>query len=102
MLNNKSYATAFKDDKGRWLTIALFFEYRSNAEENLALFCLKDDDHTGSDGRVYVSLKKRYMSYDHVPGYEHDFALAELGGWEHWERLQANKMLREHIDNWRR
>lgn len=98
----KNHATAFKDGKGRWLTIALFWEYRASSEENVALFCLKDDDHVDDDGRPYVSLKKRYMSYNHIPLYEHEFACAELGGWEHWERLQANKYIRGEIDAWRR
>lgn len=98
----KNHATAFKDSKGRWLTIALFWEYRASSDENLALFCLKDDDHVDDDGRVYVSLKKRFMSYNHVPGFEHEFALAELGGWEHWERLQANKYIHAAIEGWRR
>ncbi len=98
----KNHSTAFKDGKGRWLTIALFWEYRASSDENVALFCLKDDDHVDDDGRTYVSLKKRYMSYEHIPLYEHEFACAELGGWEHWERLQANKYLRDAIDTWRR
>ena len=102
MLNEKNYATPFKDERGRWLTLALFWEYRAGSEENLALFCLKEDDHVDDNGLTYVSLKKRYMSYNHVPGYEHEFAVTELGGWDHWERLQANKYIREAIESWRR
>lgn len=102
LLFKTKHASPFKDEKGRWLTIALFFEYRASSEENLALFCLKENDHVDDNGRSYISLKKRYMSYQHIPLYEHEFATTELGGWDHWERLQANKYLRENIEAWRR
>ena len=86
----------FKDHKGQWLTLALFFETRGAVTEIPPKYTLKDDDHKG-----LPSLKRLYLETNHVPEYEYDFATEHLGGWKHWKRLQASPILREHINEWK-
>lgn len=90
----KTEDTPFKDKRNQWFTRALFFEYRR--PDFKPMFTLKDKDY-----RNYKSLKRIYMSYDHVPGYEYDFVMENLGGWEHWERLQASPDVGKHIAEWK-
>lgn len=87
--NNK-----FKDSRNQWITRGIFYEFRGDSME--PLYTLKEDDFKGCK-----SLKKIYMSYEHIPGYEYEFAENELGGWEHWQRLQASEVLNVHFKQWR-
>lgn len=83
-----------KDDSGRYLTQSLFLEKGYN---DAAIFTFKDEDHTWK-GKVYISLKKRYL--EHEDPIEYDFATTYLYGWEHWKRIKANKMLAEEVNIW--
>lgn len=40
------------------------------------------------------------MSYDHIPGYEYEFAEEVLGGWEHWQLL-CSYAIKEQVKQWR-
>ena len=87
--------TKMKDTMGRYITQGLFLETTYDPE---ALYTLKDDD-LDHKGKVYPSLKKLYLEMEDVT--EYDFANRHLVGWKHWKRLQDNKILREHIEEWR-
>lgn len=97
-----------KDKMGRLRTQSLFWEYSylhkdKEAEDNLdPLFSLKDYDIV-KDGITYPSLKKIYMSYDHVPGYEYEFAIDVFNSWDHWVKLTdtTTPLLREEFKSWR-
>lgn len=84
----------FKDERNQWRTRNLFLELRSRTET--PMFTIYDEDRKGCK-----SLKKIYMSYNHIPGYEYDFAVNELGGWEHWQILQGTSSLKEMIQQWK-
>lgn len=88
----------FKNDSGKWLTKALFYELTLPATREHAQFTLKEEDHE-VDGKVYVSLKRLYMSCDDPT--EWDFAMAHIGGWQHWKALQESVDLAPHIQSWR-
>ena len=46
-------------------------------------------------------MKKLYLSYEHIPGAEYDFALEVLGSWEHWTKLCNAFQVRDHVQSWR-
>lgn len=87
-----------KASNGTWRTQSLFWEHRH--PEIPPIFTIKDENHT-VDGIVYPSLKKIYMSYDHLPGYEYEFATQVLGGWYHWQTIQNNKLFKKMIEMWK-
>lgn len=84
------------DTMGRPLTQSLFLECGYNVQ--YAVFTFNDNDKT-YDGRIYPSLKKLYLECEDPTEYQ--FARKHLLGWNHWKRLNENKMLREEFDEWR-
>lgn len=86
-----------KDHLGRYRTYSLFIERPS--ENMTPLWSWKDDD-VIVDGVTYPSLKKIYFSYDHIPGFEYEFAMATLGSWDHWVKLNSSG-LRGIFAEWR-
>lgn len=98
MLQNTTNSP-WKDSLGRWHVRALFKETSSTRAEVQPRFTTNDDD-IEHEGVKYVSLKKRYMEFPHVPGYEYEFSETYLGGWEHWERL-VDSSLRDMFKQWR-
>ena len=88
----------FKNENGRYLTKALFFELTLPDSRQHAVFTLKEDDHE-VDGVVYRSLKRLFLQYDDPTEYE--FAKNELGGYKHWKELCSQKEIAEHIEEWR-
>lgn len=97
-----------KDKMGRYRTLSLFWEYafmnNNREEENVIdpLFTIKDQDIVRDD-ILYPSLKKIYMSYDHVPGYEYEFAMDVFNSWNHWDKLASTSTsdLKNMIKGWR-
>lgn len=78
-------------------TTSLFWEVRRDRSDEAdfqPLFTLKDHDHE-VDGVTYYSLKSIYMSYDHIPGMEYEFALDVFGSWDHWQKLLKSSMRKE-------
>lgn len=63
-----------------------------------SVFTLKDDDYM-YNGKLMISLKKRYLEMQDPTEYE--FANKWLLGWKHWKRMNENKILRKHFDEWR-
>jgi hypothetical protein len=86
----------FKDHKGQWFTRALFLELTQSGSDVKPMFTVKEHDYKGCK-----SLKKLYMSYEHIPDYEYEFATEVLGGWVHWQRLQKSPIVMEMITQWR-
>ena len=98
----KKFFTLYKDSRGVYRTTSLFFEGKREANPDPALqpiFTLKDDDYTVS-GVTYFSLKRIYFSYDHVPGFEYQFALDVFGSWDFWTRITKSS-LRHEFQAWR-
>jgi hypothetical protein len=85
-----------KDTMGRPLTQGLFLEI--GYDTKYAVFTLDDEDKT-YNGVVYPSLKKLYLSCEDPTEYK--FAKTYLLNWQHWKRLNANKVLKEYFDEWR-
>lgn len=83
------------DELGRPITQSLFLEmgYTSNA-----VYTLKDVDYTYK-GKLYPSAKRLYLELGDPTEYE--FATKYFLGWDHWQRICANKLVSEHIMKWR-
>ena len=96
--------TSFKDDGGRYRTQSLFWELRHQVDTSKypPVFTLKDED-IERDGITYKSLKKIYMTYDHIPGYEYEFAVDNLESWDHWVKLANDTIpaIKDTIQSWR-
>lgn len=84
-----------KASNGVPLTQGLFLEI---AYGEFAVYTLKDDDFE-YDGRVLPSLKRLYLEMEDIGEYE--FATTHLLGWNHWQRICANKQLLKHVEEWR-
>ena len=82
----------FKDIQGKWLTQALFLEFKYNED---AIYTL-DDTHKEYKGKTYLSMKQLYIEMGDVTEYE--FANEYFGGWTHWKKLRGNKAIAAHID----
>lgn len=89
------------DEQGRMRTTSLFWEVRrdrTDEAEFAPIFTLKSRDHiVGSV--TYISLKQIYMSYDHTPGMEYEFAMDVFGSWDHWVKLQKSS-IRNEFKQW--
>jgi hypothetical protein len=85
-----------KDDMSRPLTQSLFLEI--GYHEDRAIYTLKDEDHEYK-GNMYISLKRLFLEMEDPTEYE--FANTYLLGWQHWQRLNANKALAKHFEEWR-
>lgn len=65
------------------------------------IFTLKEWN-VEKDGKTYYSLKNIYFSYNHIPGYEYEFAKDVFNSWEHWNMLaNCSGTVREHIEQWK-
>ena len=95
----------YKNENSKWRTKSLFWELTPEEDRKKlpAIYTLYDED-SERDGKPYKSLKKLYMSYDHIPGAEWEFANNHLGGWEHWEILANSSMkpIKDAIALWRK
>lgn len=101
----KNYSFSdLKDSMGRFRTQSLFWEFRFKEDEEKysPLFSIKDYELKKPEGN-YPSLKQIYMSYDHVPGFEYEFALDVFGSWDHWNKLATETIpaIRNEIKGWR-
>lgn len=93
-----------KDSRGVRRTQSLFWEFRydEDGDKYPAYFTIKDYDLV-KDGVTYYSLKQIYLSYDHIPGYEYEFALDLFDSWDHWDTI-SNKTIpkiKNEIGRWR-
>lgn len=85
-----------RDVNGNPMTQGLFLEIGYNTD--LAIFSLKDYDHTYKDV-LYPSLKKLYLEEEDPT--EYIFAEKYLLGWQHWKRMNDNAILSRHFQTWR-
>jgi len=95
-------ANPMKDDMGRYRISSLFWEARRDFAPNPKMppiWSTKDNDHT-VDGVLYPSLKAIYMKYEHIPGFEYDFAIDMFNSWDHWEKLTKSS-LSDMFQGWR-
>lgn len=95
-----------KSSNGRRVLRSLFVETAINEVMELGVvepvFTIKDDNFV-KNGKFYWSLKNIYFSYDHIPGYEYQFAMDVFGDWNHWVLLceTSNGVVSELIKSWR-
>jgi hypothetical protein len=98
---NNPTNNVWKDEKGRWLTLSLFYELAAYNDKSRAIYTKYEVD-VERDGKIYKSLKDIYVNYDHIPGNEYDFANQYFGGWDHWKALQSSaQAVKDLIQSWR-
>lgn len=83
------------DSSGRPMTQSLFLETQYSV---YSIYTLKDDDHE-YNGKLYPSIKKLYLATEDPT--EYIFATTYLLGIKHWYRIYENKLMQDHIDQWR-
>lgn len=88
--------TKLVDFQGRPLTQGLFLEFNYNTD--FAVFTFNDEDKEYK-GNIYPSLKKLFLACEDPT--EYVFAKTYLLNWAHWQRMNENKALRKHFDEWR-
>lgn len=86
----------FKDPSGKLLTQSLFLENGYNTE--YAMYTLSDVDKE-YQGKTYPSLRRLYLEM--MDPTEYEFANKYLWGWNHWQRIAANSLMTEAIEDWR-
>lgn len=94
-----------KSTNGRRVLRSLFLEtvHQEVAELDVVkpLFTLKEYN-VEKDGVTLYSLKNIYFSYDHIPGYEYEFAKDVFNSWEHWVMLtESSSGVSSAIASWR-
>lgn len=78
------------------MTQLLFLEPKYEPE--YALYTTKDIDHI-FEGVLFPSIKRLYLEMEDVTEYE--FANKYFLGWDHWQRVVANKIFTEQVESWR-
>jgi hypothetical protein len=87
----------FKDEHGRYIVQGLFLEDRYNPDMAVFTFDGEDKEYKG---KMFLSLKRLYL--EHGDPMEYSFARKYLYDWNHWQRLTKNKVVRTHVDEWRK
>lgn len=88
----------WKNEQGKWITKALFYETTLPENRDYCVYTLKNED-MEVDGVTYWSLRKRFVECDDPTEYE--FATRHLGGWQHWKVLSESETLKSHVEEWR-
>ena len=83
------------DSTGKPLTQSLFLEIGYN---DFAVYTLKEQDYTYNE-KLFPSLKRLFLEIEDPTEYK--FANTYLLGWRHWKRMNENKILAKHFDEWR-
>jgi hypothetical protein len=99
VLPEKKPLSFYKDSKGSWRTQSLFVEFERPPHG--ALWTIGEEDYTDKDNRFFPSLRKIYLNYSHVPGYEHSFITEVIGSYPLWVRLSGSSFIAKHIQEWR-
>lgn len=90
----------YKDSKGRWRTVSLFWELRNNTTSTEDPLFTLAETHRIIDGVTYQSLKQLYLETEDTT--EYLFVTEVLGtSWRHWKKLIENKIITEHVLEWR-
>lgn len=87
----------FKDKMGRWITLGLFLE---RGYKPTAMYTTQDEDREYK-GKMYPSLKLKFIEMYQEDPTEMLFATTCLGGWQHWKKIKANQELYSMYEEWR-
>lgn len=97
---SNSAPSAFKTRLGQWLTKALFVEYlfEGHGGFDAAMYTLKDEDITWTNGKTYPSLRRLYLDCNDPT--EYAFAQKYFYSWEHWQRVASAPWMRPLLAVW--
>lgn len=83
------------DSTGRPMTQSLFLETQYSP---YAIYTLKDMDYE-YNGKMFPSIKRLYL--ETADPTEYEFATKYLLGIKHWFRICDNKLMSDHVEEWR-
>lgn len=86
-----------KDTMGRPITQSMFYEFEYKLTPQVQ-FTLSDQDKIIDDRNIW-SLKRLFLEMEDIT--EYNFASTYLLGWKHWKKMDSNKFLGEHFNEWR-
>jgi hypothetical protein len=93
-----------RSSNGRRILRSIFYDAMSSSASSgdtvEAFFTLKDHNVVRND-KTFWSLKNIYLNYDHIPGFEYEFAMDVFGDWDHWCLLADSEGIRDHVQSWR-
>jgi hypothetical protein len=84
-----------RDTRGYPLTQSLFLEINYS---EYAVFTFNDEPKE-YNGKIYPSLRQYYL--DIADPTEYQFAKQCLLGWDHWQRICENVLVKKEVDKWR-
>lgn len=84
-----------KDSRGYPLTQSLFLEINYS---DYAIWTFNDDPKE-YNGKTYPSLRQYYL--DIADPTEYQFAKQCTLGWDHWQRIVENVMVKKEVEKWR-
>lgn len=84
-----------KDTRGYPLTQSLFLEI---GYSDYAVFTFNDEEKL-YNGKKYPSLREHYLAV--ADPTEYQFAKQCLLGWDHWQRICENVIVKKEVDKWR-
>lgn len=82
----------------------MFYELVGNSTDEADItkpFFTTKDHNLEKEGTIYWSMKNIYFSYDHIPGFEYEFALDVFGSWDHWVMLCESSGTKDLVQGWR-
>lgn len=92
--------SALCTDVNKVRTKSLFYE-TSYGDLTWVLFTLKEDD-VEAHGKVFLSLRKLYLSLVPSDPTEYEFAQTVFGSWTIWEKISKSPLIRNDVAEWRR
>lgn len=96
-----------RDKENRYRLSSLFFETRNATNLDYpTIFTMKEKDHTSRslDRKgltTYISFKRLYLIYDHIPYNEYEMALDIFGSWDHWLAICKSSSFKEYVESLR-
>lgn len=93
-----------KASNGRRVLRGMFYELINtgyNEEDPSEPYFTLKDRNIEKRGRFLWSMKNIYLSYEHIPGFEYEFALDVIGSWDHWVLLCESTATGPYIAAWR-
>lgn len=98
----KQFHPILRDERNMMRVTSLFWELRRDRSDDPSfkpIFTLKPHDHVVRTDTFY-SLKEIYFSYNHIPGFEYEFAMDVFNSWEHWVKLTKSS-IKQTFQEWR-
>lgn len=89
----------FRGSNGKAKTQSLFYEL-CYSDTSDAIFTLKERD-IEAQGKLFLSLKKLYVSMVPADPTEYEFSQTVFNSWEIWQKISNAPNIKTHVAKWR-